>query len=118
MVHCSTQINHPTALFCRSPPHNVCVVTCDRSTFRGIHASDGEHGPDCGFSWPRAGALKQGPALGQEVILHAFHEQPLALHAVPEQRVGLQICQELHKHKQGHVTAWKKSSVCVCVFCQ
>lgn len=66
------------------------------STLGSIHAPDGKHGPNSGFAGPGAGTLKQGPALRQEVILHPLHQQPLALHTVPEQRVGLQISQKLH----------------------
>lgn len=66
------------------------------STLGSVHAPHGKHGPNGGFAGPGTGTLKQGPALRQEVILHPLHQQPLALHTVPEQRVGLQICQKLH----------------------
>lgn len=68
-------------------------------TLRGVHASHGKHGSHGGLPRPRAGTLKQGAPLREQVILHALHQQPLALHAVPEQRVGLQIGQELHARK-------------------
>lgn len=77
------------------------------STLCSIHAPYGKHGPDGGFARTGAGTLKQGPALRQEVILHPLHQQPLALHTVPEQRVGLQICQELHTHRNTHTNMWQ-----------
>lgn len=69
-------------------------------TLCGVHASHGEHGSHSGLPRPRAGTLKQGAPLREQVILHSLHQQPLALHAVPEQRVGLQIGQELQARKQ------------------
>lgn len=84
----------------------LCVYC---STFGSIHATHSEHGSYGSFARTGARALKKRPALGQEMILHPFHQQPLALYTVPEQRVGLQVRQELHIHKKNvyefrHVT--------------
>lgn len=100
-------IPHPIPTKYVHTPYRVyvisgCVWLCesDCSTFRSIHASYGKHGSDCGLAGPCTGTLKQGPALGQEVILHPLHQQPLTLHTVSEQRAGLQVCQELHTYEK------------------
>lgn len=81
----------------KSETCSVILTICQAFiTLGGIHASHGEHGSHGGLPRPRAGTLKQWAPLRQQVILHSLHQQPLALHAVPEQRVGLQIGQELH----------------------
>lgn len=86
------------------------------STFRSIHAPHCEHGPHGGLAWPRAGTLKQGSALRQEVILHPLHQQPLALHTVSQQRVRLQVCQELHTGGENTYT-WTHEHTGVCENC-
>lgn len=94
---------------------NIKGTVC---TFCGVHAPHSEHGPHSGFAGSGTGALQQRLPLRQEVILHPLHQQPLALHAVPQQRVGLQVGQELHT--QGHVTTAinKQSNKCrVFVYC-
>ena len=80
----------------------LCLRASACSTFRSVHAPYGEHGPNSCLAGPGAGTLKLGLALRQELILHPFHQQPLALHTVPEQRVGFQVCQELHTHNKTH----------------
>ena len=112
---------------CSVPSSSVWICACDFSTFCGVHATHSEHGSYGGFARSGTRTLKLGPVLWQEVILHPLHQQPLALHTVPQQRVGLKVCQELHTNEKTptwtHRDTWQLLSTSswnkcrVCVYC-